>query len=410
MGLPVLLKKIFESDGYGPKLNRSVIPFAASLASASSSDVASAGWVKGLVDAEVYVDASVSSSGDGLTSATAVKTIAEGVELLKQYPSGSGKKTRLHIAGGTYNETVYLQNIKCDLDLSGNVTINGILGFNYFVGTIGTDSSTTLTVSSIVIEHEAYAYFSCKVVVNGNANGVTIYHHSYCQFNADISIATNSHVGILLGGHSSAYFNGNLTISNSSIGLTIYDYGLVTVDSDSATITSSNIGIECANKGFGFIKPKSLSITSTGQSAFKCGTSSVLAFYDFDSFTVTHSGQGSTAVVWQCSYIELYTKSGATFTVNKSNTGDCFESNAISIFRINGSGTVKYSGKSSITAHAWGHGYLLFSSSLSVSGSFSEGKRYDVGTLSVIDVSGAGANRFPGTINGSVGTRSSYYV
>lgn len=409
MGLPVLLKKIFESDGYGPKLNRSVIPFAASPASASPSDVASAGWVKDLVDAEVYVDASVSSSGDGLTSAAAVKTIAEGIELLKQYPSGSGFRTRLHIAGGTYNETVNFQNIKCDIDLSGNVTINGVLAFNYFAGTIGTDSSTTLTVGSIDIGHESYTWFNCKVTVSSNSrDGVVIYHHSYCQFDADISVTANSHNGIMVGGHSSLYINANVSVS-AGIGFACYDYGLLYIKSSSCSVNASSKCCDFSNRALAWLLSTTITLTSSGSDVLAVGNTSICYINSFTNFTVTNSAPGTTFCVAYHSLLIVTVAAGKTFSVNRNVTGSCFLVSTKSRLTIYGTGSVSFSGKSTITAHCTYCSNFEFANTLNVSGSFSAGKRYDVGALSLIDTGGAGANRFPGTTAGSISTKSGYY-
>ena len=418
MGLPALFQKLFQNDGYGPKLKPSIVPFAASLASSSPDDVASASWVRSNYDAvPVFVDAANGDdSNDGLALGTAVETIGRALEISFSH---AGQNASLHIAAGTYAESISLSQKVVSVTLLGNVTLNGYLDLissSFIVEESTYTFSVTCSAASVpnaVLSafRNSLLLFNCpvSVTVTSNITCISSYNASAICFTHELNVSvTNS--GRVFGCHDSSmfFFAGAVTVTGSKPSYLIDCFATSSMYFGSSftcsngVLTNTAVPIRCRYNS---------TISFTGNTTIY-GPTNVGCVYLIQVYVnASISFSGSTTKLYfkptsGTSLLYLYGNSYASLSGSvemefsgirdaiRAYSGSVVEIDATSL-KLNGS--ISYS---TVTVNS--NSYMSIDSSTSISGTVTGARRYTVGPCALLNVDGAGANRIPGASAGYV--------
>lgn len=409
----------------------SSMPIATPPLAEDSSKAATTEWVKDLAAAPVYLDPAGSDSNDGLSASTPVQTFARALAVAEAIPASGASGVLIKLAGGTYSENVVLDNIRCDLELSGNVTISGsfVVQNNSEVLLIGTANFST-TSSFSILYNSAFLAGTCKVYTGKT---FTVRYSSVFYSKTLIQItSTNDTNGILVSDGSVFYTYNNLeVIANGLSGdaLSVAQSSTVIVNGDvsmSGTSDSSCVAVRHAslvqiNGSF-----TSSSSTTHSQAAIRClysswfvcvGNVAVHATSSYCIYISRMSGiqssgvisvSGGPSVIWIAHSSLGYFEGGVSIASNPSGSTNAFVLENASAAYIENSFSVTGSFSSRILTVRENSAFVL-PTSVTVSGS-PTGTRYFATTGGQINVSGAGANRIPGSAAGGVtGTSYAYY-
>lgn len=175
----------------------------------------------------LYVDAAVSSSGNGLTWGTAYKTITEAVTRLRLYSVIRGSAV-VNIKTGTYAEYMDVAGIVCNniafIPDSGDVTLTGykdysgwqVSGlFQYVPGllTLGGTYKIIAAPSTMTLAYSSYFWFQhctdvwCNLYGDGNAYKAT------CNVNGITSYYSN----LFIGGGTMSNFDSGISTFGSTV-------------------------------------------------------------------------------------------------------------------------------------------------------------------------------------------------
>ena len=302
-----------------------------------SGKLVSSQWVEDAFGtASLYVDPATGDDlNDGLTSATAVKTIAKAVSLIRMR---TGTNATVYLASGSYTENVDLYRINISFEILGNVSISGYLritagatiwfGGNYTIeissagrkalyigaqsyvsfGTSQIKLSATNTDSVVGTGQNSAIFFGGSLTVSGtNISGAAIHISggSGCAFAGDVSLVSNGcYAGLYIDRRSYCSIEGSFVETGSFGGgrgfsasvcsgvviaapgtHTFYDR--FSVDKGSCVSVTANMNLICndgsacldlSNGGIYFQSTGDLSIrntTSSGWTLLSCDTSSV---------------------------------------------------------------------------------------------------------------------------------------
>ena len=407
MALPILMRRLFRNDGYGPLLKPEIIPFAAGLASGESDEAASTQWVRDLAAAPVYLSPSGSDSNDGMTPSTPVQTFAKAAQIAKNLPQDI---VTLSVAAGTYTGNLDIRTQSLRIELGGSVTLNGTV--NVEAGYVEVYGSGTLTIACsgtvyavrliggstidfkcavavnaavsgdvFICQYNCNLYFNSTLSITSDADGSAFYvSQSYCEFFDAVSISGTKVARIVLG------------LNNSGV---VFDKGVSVTD----IVTSEGIHIEGNSLCYLTTPSGSASAIRDGSSAY--GTilvysGSAMFFSGAGTCSIYHKGQSwgsciiaQEGVVVVNSNLSLNSSACASFisSTNRSDvrleTGSCSFSGAAT------DGTVNCNFVSVLT--------IMYGVTLSGSPT---GPRYTVSWNSTIFTQSAGPNRIPGSVEG----------
>ena len=414
MALPALLRKVFESDGYGPKLNRSVIPFAASLASDSATDVASTEWVKDLYNTTIYISPNAPQSNDGFSASSPV-TFTKALEIA--YFSPHTAVWRFEIAGGTYSENIEISNLKVFFNLNGNVIIDGYLSiYNSTVATNDTSYSLKVTKGSAAYALKitnstcAFSYPVETTLSNANkSSGLCCYLlASVVVFNKTLTINANPCYSGLYVESSYVAIADETNIKGSSIS----DGFVATLNS--AVVFNGDFYIADTDVYHGASVLNSSHVTFNNYNSFYGNYINLFAQdnsqVNFASAPVNFRAKANGYAVWAENSSSLHFYSGNIA---------CDATSCDAVFRLINGSVVSITGNNSVTlgcagsgtsyAQVGGGSVFTLSSSVSVYNAFS-GRKYTVNYGGLIVVNGAGQDRLPGTAGSySISTGGEYY-
>lgn len=407
MALPILMRRLFRNDGYGPLLKPEIIPFAAGLASSESDAAASTLWVKDLAAAPVYLSPSGSDSNDGMTAASAVRTFAKAAQIAKNLPQDI---VTLSAAAGTYTGNLDIRTQSLRIELAGNVSFNGTInveagyvevygpgalavscsGTEYAVRLIGgaaVDFKCAVSVDAavsgdvFVCQYNCNLYFNSTLSITANADGSAFYvSQAYCEFFDAVSISGTKVARIVLG------------LNNSGV---VFDKGVSVTD----IVTSEGIHIEGNSLCYLTTPSGSASTVRDGSSAY--GTilvysGSAMFFSGAGTCSVYHKGQswGSCiraheGVVIVNSNLSLTAAACESFIASGNRSDVRLETGSCSFSGAASEGTVNCNFVSMMTIMP----------GVTLSGS-PTGHRYSVSWNSTIFTQTAGPNRIPGSADG----------
>jgi hypothetical protein len=411
MALPSLVRKIFENDGYGPKLKSSIIPFAASLAADGAGDVASAEWLKDLAVAPVYLASGGSDANSGLSPDAPVGSFAKAIEIGSSLPQ---QKFKIVVSAGTYTENVEIYDIFAVIELAGNVTLSGsIKAYDSILHIRESSSDSLFTITGYLCLYNVDCIIRVALSVGSEFNNVRpidISTNSYCSFNKSVTVnASNDLYAVVVGYCSSAFFKGAFTVSGTSIGSAVAVWNLSScIFQNGINVTATNITnvpIRCEAESHLVINGSIYIPSFTAYACVYCSTNSYISIVG--SLTVTKKSASSYFIYSdRGSYIEVSFSGTSVFTADSGNIYTFFYANNGSVLALGTSSgaVVKLTGTVTWgTALSTYLSFLQVNPSISFSGSSVTGKRYNVHHCAVIDsTSSGGPNVFPGSTAGTV--------
>lgn len=212
-------------------------------------------------DLSLYVDAAVGSSGNGLSWATAFKTIAEAVTKLNSYAVVKGNAT-INIKTGTYAEPICINKVICArLNItpdSGDVTLTGT--WDWVGWTIGC-GITAITAGSVTVGSATYKIIVAPSSLATTSSNYFMFQHcplvtAYISGDGNAYKAANTVNGITLYG-TTIYLAG-ATLSNFDVGIMGY---YSTIRTGTVSGTGNTTGLNITN---GSIASKGTSYTLSG--------------------------------------------------------------------------------------------------------------------------------------------------
>jgi hypothetical protein len=202
---------------------------------------------------DFYVDGTNGSdSNNGLTLATAFKTIAKPLSILRTFAVLNHGFT-IRIAAGTYNEAIIISN----LNGNGNISIQ------YVESKDAVQDKINITNVSLVNCHIPITFNAITATINNNGQAFYIYRCSEVTFN---NCYTTKGAGIGFYIHNSSVVISSGVISNTT-SYAVYAIYLSTVTIISANGTANNIGIYAAHSVFVAKNNVSISATTSEQYA-----------------------------------------------------------------------------------------------------------------------------------------------
>lgn len=259
---------------------------------------------------DIYVDGTNGSDdNDGLTAATAVATIAKGLAVARDVHPLANIGAYVHIADGTYNETVSIGGQSVALAINSAVTVSGISCSSSASVNITADSANaTLTITGrLVVNSAAYCWIDSKIALTAgnieaatkgcllircsstsltpiNTHGVIAYSGSEIHISNAVSITMSSDNNAVYAGESAGItIGGNLTVSGTLATAVFAHRGSTIVISGNVISTSfTGSRIFYANK-FG-------SIQSNGNIAVSNASLTSYAIYAVRSSNISIDG------------------------------------------------------------------------------------------------------------------------
>ena len=402
--------------------------------------------------AAIFVDGTNGSdSNDGLTSATAVKTINKALELSQAKVFFTPNNiASIKIAAGSYSEAVSI-NTNVQFILLGNVSISGdfTVDAGIWCKIIG-DYTITLNGSVLITSNASFLLATSECNINGNlavqksfvfttsdinitsssgtqalrldiGSVVWFYsgtlHVTASNINSGISVwgsqllcktvqitVTNVSTAIDVRHEARAYFSYPFTIDGNSCTIGLYsdgnsetvfesDVSISNIVSDSAIQVVGGSEIEFNNSNVQIYGGGTgLPILITGNSIVYNNSSNI-------SLIGKNTLYGAMALFNGATFVQ--TGSSATLALNCSVTaGNCIFLSTGSTFTI-GEGTLSLSGSYTDAVLNVQHTSCAQIAYNAVVNGSPTGPRFYVGNTSTISVSGAGVNRIPGSSAGS---------
>lgn len=415
----------------------------------SSGAVATTQWVWDAVEnAPIYVDGtSGNDANDGLTQASAVKTIAQGLYLLSRR---TGQYPVLNLVGGSFAEDINLIGTMVEFALMDNISITGNFRIESNSALRVTGNYALSVNGGIYIVTQSVIDIRSQIFITSSSNRpLDVQDDSYASFIETVSINGSGVTNCI------AVFNGSGLYSAKLITVTATGTSAEVVSIDRASNVRLANGISISGSGCnGGIEVKLGSILQSGSSvllAKNCTSSfgirlsagSILKLDDGSSEIYGASGDDtsifrlndcSSLVVTKPASLKLcseYTGSGGLWTLSVRGGSTVYvETGASLLFSIASGAKAKYHivatigggvevqsgatldfGSGNVTSCAVSvstNGVVDIHNSATVSGSIS-GSRYNVDYGGIIYVHGAGANRIPGSSAGSASATSFGY-
>lgn len=415
----------------------------------SSGAVATTQWVWDAVEnAPIYVDGtSGNDANDGLTQASAVKTIAQGLYLLSRR---TGQYPVLNIVGGSFAEDINLIGTMVefvlldDISITGNLRIESnsalrvtgsytlsVAGYIYTVTQSAIDIRSQIAITSssracIDVEDGSYASFTetVSLTANGTPYCITVFNGAGLYSSKMITaVATGVTTSILnIGRASNARLSNGISMTGASNGGGVQISSGSVLQSGNAILLAKN----CTS---------SFGIRLAGSSTCRLdGGSSIIYGASNDDTTIVRLYSGSSLVVANLASLKIcveYTGSGGLWSLlSRDNASVFIDSGSSLLFEIASGASAKYHivatlggcveiqsggtlgfGSGNITSCAVSvstNGVVDIHNNATVSGSVS-GSRYNVDYGGMIYVHGSGANRIPGTSSGNASATSYGY-
>lgn len=431
---------------------------------AKSTALATTEWVKDLAGAIVYVSPSGNDSNDGLTSSTPVKTLAQASIIAKRSPGTQKSFARISLAAGSYSGALInsagflLFRMEGDISITGDINIednasvffdgpsyNLTISGNVYVATgsslLCNASTWTQTGSIDVVRFSSIRITGTASVTNSDSFAIRCSMLSEADFsgNASLTVSNSSLPAFYALGSSSCRFLGNLsvvangvsgysaieihssslevagkvTVSGSSsagcISCIYNSYFFVSGGIDASTTTQNGPALTISFESFAIIRGDCNfdSATNTGRViSLNCG--SLLSDLGTDTMKLTARSGGG--VLLEVNNGRITASCGIQFI---SATG-ISSSRAIYVYNCGVAqflASSEFSVSGTYTAYvvqSGGCSMLEVATTKSVSGT-PTGQRYYADRGGQINVGGAGANRLPGTVAGSVNSGSFGY-
>ena len=387
----------------------------------NSGALASTKWVRDAMEAApIYVDGTNGNdASDGLSSATAVKTVAQALAL---GVGRTGILQTIHLAGGTYSESVALNTKNVEFILDGNVTFSNGLQLQNSTLFIADTDTYTLTVSSsnsisFYVRDGSRLFCSSPLSITTSSAGdsLRVTGVSSCLLYKDLTVSCTSVTrAIEVRDNSEISIYGDVDISGSSI-----TYG-INIETNSVCSTFGDITMHNASMATAvyvssvsamFIAGGSVSGYASGVGVIRVEGNSYLNQASGTTITTINTGNG--AANSACINIDINSCVDIYGNMNLSNTsatGCILYISGESFFGAFSSAIAFGGTVSNATVVCRTNSHAFFNYASTTSGSVT-GKRYDVSILGSINTGGKGANFFPGTTAGTAASASyGYYA
>lgn len=375
--------------------------------------------INALFNAGIFVNASTGDdSNDGLTKATAVKTISEGLNKLRKQAVSDLAQT-LYIAGGSYTEDVEITNSNINILLDGTVNLTGRITVTNSYTVIRQTSSGSLNItnsnaSALYVQYHSRLGISCNTVINcsNTANAIVVRLFAVLTFNSGYSLAItgNSISDALVIASQRAFLliESTFTIQGSSIAK-----GVDAIHFSYIQITN---GITCSSgiTNNSIYSARFSTVVINGD-CILYGTAPIFSTWysyigigGYNTLNINRTGSSNSIHASTYSTVEISpanSSSTLTLALGNSTSGSGINAQNYGTVLVNSTGKIAFSGKCGIVASSHTHSYIVIGSSNTISGSVT-GKKYEAKTYGQINVGGAGANRIPGNTAGTVETSS----
>lgn len=424
-----------------------------------SNAVATTEWVRDLGVAPVYLSPAGSDSNDGLSASSPVQTFARAIAVSGRIAHSGGSDGFIIAAAGSYTGNVAVDWMRLHVRCSGAITINGSISLDNQANLIfETSGAVTLNGNAVLTKQNVLSctnapswtqtggisvsnsslFFlpsSCTASVTRNSSiAVSALGNSLCHFgpltvtsnggsqgivitqNAEISVAgdltvnvssaTNHVVSIVI--DSFLFVDGNVSISTPSISSSKHS---LYVAINSTAVVSGSVTVDADTSGGVLVDNNSVlriyyDLTVSGSSS----VTAALLYIASRSFanvgrkiTLSASGSPNRAL--------LVTNGSGLYNGDSSSVLDISCTSASGVNSLVDCSVSSWCIFTSLTLNGRVNNSSIYVVSLSyvqvkptgtVSGTVTVGKRFDVNTLSFLQVGGAGLNRIPGAQAGTV--------
>lgn len=435
----------------------SSVPFATPSLGDVSNAVATTAWVRELGVAPVYLDPAGSDSNDGLSASSPVQTFTRAIAISGRIAHSGGSDGFIIAAAGSYTGNVAVDWMRLHVRCSGAITINGSISLNNQANLIfETSSAVTLNGNAVLTKQNVLSctgapswtqtggisvsnsslFFlpdSCTASVTRNSSiVVSVLDSSLCHFGSLTVTSNGGSQGIVVSQNAQITV-GNLTVNATSVAAhavsivsasTLYVTGNMNVSTPN--IASGQYSVDVANNAT-LIVSGTATIAEDSSAGFIVNNNSTVRIVE--DLTITNSSNNAIPlIIASRSFVDIsrkitITASGAIYRCLLVSTGSgLFSGNPTSLLDIKNTSSsgvtfmAEFSGSSwcliqSLTLNGRVNNssialdrssYLHLSSAGTVSGTVTVGKRFFVGTLSFLQVDGAGVNRIPGAQPGTI--------
>lgn len=400
-----------------------------------SSKAATTEWVRDLAAAYVYADASSGSdSNDGMSAATAVKTLQKAIDVAGAF--AHAKEARIVVAGGNYSGNASISGVAVQMALQGNVAMSGDISVSSGGGLAFSGAYSLSTSGTFWVETQSAVVVGCSSWTHSGQIGVN--RQSVVRATCAVSVsATGASNAIYVHGGSAFLADNAVTVASASSSSWAVD-----IDRGSYLSLASSLGISgSGNAGGLYVANGATAYLGGGVSVADClssGNGLLVAYgascYIAATSEIYGSSQGEAIAVFSGSSLMVNGASTVVTAKGKSTSYGVVHADFCANIRFL-DGTLKVVGATGTTnrcIHS-ADASLVFLSNLTVDGAFTNvvfvsnnavlaipsaktvvnnatGARYSATHGGQIDVAGAGANRLPGSTAGTANaTQFAFY-